>query len=326
MPALRSIVLGAPRYYSRAPRRRGIRPWSGVNSGPRPITSWQCGGRLFGCASDRARRPRPVRAGAPSLPAGAPRPRRARHRTATESPNAHPAPPARWWTARTAVSRPRAKAADCSLAPHRPSPAVPSWNGSWNEQGHADDPRCGRSDRGRAPMDAPSMPLGGDGRSRHGRSRVRTPQRGSTLTRRFLRVGAAGPARCSDRTGQGHDPSVSINADPERDSPSVGSEEAPADLSVVTTVQAGSRSGRWRWRTPAALYRLISTPVLRAVLGWDLARRDVRWVPADPAPASRSAAAAASTPSRSRSTSPVRDAALVGAPPRQPGGPAEPAG
>ena len=91
---------------------------------------------------------------------------------------------------------------------------------------------------------------------------------------------AAGPARCGDRTGQGHDPPVSINADPESDSPSVGSEEAAADLSVVTTVQAGSRSGRWRWRTPAALYRLISTPVLRAVLGWDLARRDVRWVPA----------------------------------------------
>jgi SAM-dependent methyltransferase len=73
---------------------------------------------------------------------------------------------------------------------------------------------------------------------------------------------------------------VSSNADPERVSPSVGSEDRPADLSVVTTGQAGSRSARWRWRTPAVLYRLISTPALRAILGWDLARRDVRWVPA----------------------------------------------
>ncbi|RZQ63692.1 class I SAM-dependent methyltransferase [Amycolatopsis suaedae] len=32
------------------------------------------------------------------------------------------------------------------------------------------------------------------------------------------------------------------------------------------------------WRTPAALYRLISSPALRAVLGWDLPRRDVKWV------------------------------------------------
>jgi SAM-dependent methyltransferase len=37
---------------------------------------------------------------------------------------------------------------------------------------------------------------------------------------------------------------------------------------------------RRRWRTPEALYRLISTPLLRAALGWDLARWDVRWVPA----------------------------------------------
>lgn len=73
---------------------------------------------------------------------------------------------------------------------------------------------------------------------------------------------------------------MSSSAEPESDSPSVGSEEAPADLTVVTTVQQGSRAGRWRWRTPAVLYRLISTPALRAVLGWDLARRDVRWVPA----------------------------------------------
>lgn len=39
---------------------------------------------------------------------------------------------------------------------------------------------------------------------------------------------------------------------------------------------------RRRWRTPEPLYRLISTPLLRAVLGWDLARWDVRWVPAGP--------------------------------------------
>jgi hypothetical protein len=33
---------------------------------------------------------------------------------------------------------------------------------------------------------------------------------------------------------------------------------------------------RGGWRTPAWLYRLISSPVLRAVLGWDLPRYDVR--------------------------------------------------
>ncbi|WP_328303028.1 class I SAM-dependent methyltransferase [Actinomycetospora sp. NBC_00405] len=73
---------------------------------------------------------------------------------------------------------------------------------------------------------------------------------------------------------------MSSNAGPERDSQSVGSGEAPADLSVVTTGDVSSRAGRWRWRTPAVLYRLISTPALRAVLGWDLPRWDVRWVPA----------------------------------------------
>ncbi|MGW0523172.1 class I SAM-dependent methyltransferase [Crossiella sp. NPDC003009] len=37
------------------------------------------------------------------------------------------------------------------------------------------------------------------------------------------------------------------------------------------------------WRTPAVLYRLISHPVLRFVLGWDLPSRDVRkWVPSKP--------------------------------------------
>jgi ubiquinone/menaquinone biosynthesis C-methylase UbiE len=33
---------------------------------------------------------------------------------------------------------------------------------------------------------------------------------------------------------------------------------------------------RGGWRTPAGLYRLISSPVLRAILGWDLPRYDVR--------------------------------------------------
>jgi ubiquinone/menaquinone biosynthesis C-methylase UbiE len=33
---------------------------------------------------------------------------------------------------------------------------------------------------------------------------------------------------------------------------------------------------RGGWRTPAWLYRLISSPVLRAALGWDLPRYDVR--------------------------------------------------
>lgn len=39
---------------------------------------------------------------------------------------------------------------------------------------------------------------------------------------------------------------------------------------------------RRRFHTPAVLYELISNPALRAVLGWDLARRDVRWIPARP--------------------------------------------
>lgn len=37
------------------------------------------------------------------------------------------------------------------------------------------------------------------------------------------------------------------------------------------------------WRTPAVLYRLISHPVLRFVLGWDLPSRDVgKWVQRTP--------------------------------------------
>lgn len=39
---------------------------------------------------------------------------------------------------------------------------------------------------------------------------------------------------------------------------------------------------RRRLRTPAGLYRLISNPALRAILGWDLAARDMRWVPVSP--------------------------------------------
>ncbi|MCQ4083584.1 class I SAM-dependent methyltransferase [Streptomyces sp. RB6PN25] len=42
------------------------------------------------------------------------------------------------------------------------------------------------------------------------------------------------------------------------------------------------KRGRRRWRTPAALYALISHPLPRALLGWDLVRRDVRWVPVAP--------------------------------------------
>lgn len=45
--------------------------------------------------------------------------------------------------------------------------------------------------------------------------------------------------------------------------------------------RGGLSAGR-RWRTPATLYRLISNPALRAILGWDMARRDVRWVPVRP--------------------------------------------
>ncbi|AXB42993.1 class I SAM-dependent methyltransferase [Amycolatopsis albispora] len=40
---------------------------------------------------------------------------------------------------------------------------------------------------------------------------------------------------------------------------------------TTTEIRAG-------WRTPAALYRLISSPALRAAFGWDLRGRDVRWV------------------------------------------------
>ncbi|ONI81583.1 hypothetical protein ALI144C_19980 [Actinosynnema sp. ALI-1.44] len=39
---------------------------------------------------------------------------------------------------------------------------------------------------------------------------------------------------------------------------------------------------RGGWRTPAALYKLISSPALRAVLGWDLPRYDVRVIARKP--------------------------------------------
>lgn len=39
---------------------------------------------------------------------------------------------------------------------------------------------------------------------------------------------------------------------------------------------------RGGWRTPAVLYRLISSPALRAVLGWDLPRHDVRVITRKP--------------------------------------------
>jgi len=47
------------------------------------------------------------------------------------------------------------------------------------------------------------------------------------------------------------------------------------DLKTSTThpVQPGVSGG---WRTPDRLYRLISSPVLRMILGWDLPRHDLR--------------------------------------------------
>jgi ubiquinone/menaquinone biosynthesis C-methylase UbiE len=47
------------------------------------------------------------------------------------------------------------------------------------------------------------------------------------------------------------------------------------DLHTGTTpaAQPGVGGG---WRTPAGLYRMISSPVLRMILGWDLPRHDVR--------------------------------------------------
>ncbi|WP_329791429.1 class I SAM-dependent methyltransferase [Lentzea sp. DG1S-22] len=49
------------------------------------------------------------------------------------------------------------------------------------------------------------------------------------------------------------------------------------DLKTSTTDPArpGVRGG---WRTPDRLYRLISSPVLRMILGWDLPRYDLRVV------------------------------------------------
>ncbi|ANZ39851.1 hypothetical protein BBK82_31190 [Lentzea guizhouensis] len=49
------------------------------------------------------------------------------------------------------------------------------------------------------------------------------------------------------------------------------------DLRTTTTppAQPDVRGG---WRTPDRLYRLISSPVLRMILGWDLPRHDLRVV------------------------------------------------
>ncbi|ALG10641.1 class I SAM-dependent methyltransferase [Kibdelosporangium phytohabitans] len=48
---------------------------------------------------------------------------------------------------------------------------------------------------------------------------------------------------------------------------------------IERTAEPAVRGG---WRTPAALYRLISSPALRAVLGWDLPRHDVRVITRKP--------------------------------------------
>jgi len=90
----------------------------------------------------------------------------------------------------------------------------------------------------------------------------------------------------------GHDPCVSTNADSERSAGSgsldTGHGTRPGvvarDHDGPSAPGHGDRPGRRRWQTPAVLYRLISTPVLRAALGWDLARWDVRWVPVRPGP------------------------------------------
>jgi ubiquinone/menaquinone biosynthesis C-methylase UbiE len=54
------------------------------------------------------------------------------------------------------------------------------------------------------------------------------------------------------------------------------------DHPTTTTTHPVRPHVRGGWRTPAGLYRLISSPVLRALLGWDLPRRDVRVVPHRP--------------------------------------------
>jgi ubiquinone/menaquinone biosynthesis C-methylase UbiE len=45
---------------------------------------------------------------------------------------------------------------------------------------------------------------------------------------------------------------------------------------TTTTERPAESDVRGGWRTPAGFYRLISSPVLRAILGWDLPRHDVR--------------------------------------------------
>ena len=49
--------------------------------------------------------------------------------------------------------------------------------------------------------------------------------------------------------------------------------ELDVKTSTTRPAQPGVRGG---WRTPDRLYRLISSPVLRMILGWDLPRYDLR--------------------------------------------------
>lgn len=48
------------------------------------------------------------------------------------------------------------------------------------------------------------------------------------------------------------------------------------DLQTTTTTPAAEPGVGGGWRTPAGLYRMISSPALRMILGWDLPRRDLR--------------------------------------------------
>jgi ubiquinone/menaquinone biosynthesis C-methylase UbiE len=48
------------------------------------------------------------------------------------------------------------------------------------------------------------------------------------------------------------------------------------DLKTSTTTRPAQPDVRGGWRTPDRLYRLISSPVLRMILGWDLPRHDLR--------------------------------------------------
>ncbi|WP_112271954.1 class I SAM-dependent methyltransferase [Lentzea terrae] len=49
------------------------------------------------------------------------------------------------------------------------------------------------------------------------------------------------------------------------------------ELDIQTTTTHSAEPGvRGGWRTPDRLYRMISSPVLRMILGWDLPRYDLR--------------------------------------------------